>query len=69
MGGIVEFLAIGGNTVDAATAVLTETIMNDAFEQVASTGGNVDTILCNPVQHRVISTFVANFRQINVQAP
>lgn len=69
MGGILEFLALGGNVVNAATATLTATILNDAFEQVASTGGRVDTLLCNPVQHRVISSFVANFRQINASAP
>ena len=69
MGGIVEFLAIGGNTVDALAATLTETILNNGMEAVAATGGNVDTILCNPVQHRVISTFVNNFRQINVPTP
>jgi hypothetical protein len=48
---------------------LTETILNNLFEQAASTGAKVDTLLCNPVQHRVISTFVSSVRQINASAP
>lgn len=47
-----------GNSVDAASSAISQTIMNNAFELFHNNGGmNVSLIVCHPVQARKISAF------------
>lgn len=59
MWGIMRFLKnAAGNSVDAASSAISQTIMNNAFELFHNNGGmNVSLIVCHPVQARKISAF------------
>ena len=59
MGGFMRFLKQGtGNVVDASSAALSQTILNNAFEVARANGAdNLTTIACHPLQARKISAF------------
>ena len=56
MGGLLQFLSqSGGNVTDAASAAITDVILNNAIEQIAIDGGKPVTLLCNTNQARKIT--------------
>lgn len=59
MWGIMWFLENAtGNSVNASSAAVSQTIINNAFEVAKGNGAdNIDMLLCNPVQARKISAF------------
>ncbi len=61
MGGILQMLASGGAvSVDAAAAAISDTMLNNALEQVYARGGRPSVLTCNTNQARKISAFNAN---------
>lgn len=65
MGGLLQFVGQpGGNTVDAAGADLTATLLNDSIELIVKTGGKPDTLVANTAQARKISGFNAANLQV-----
>ena len=60
LGGLQYFIDVsGGNTVDASSAALTPTLINNLGEEIKKDGGSFNTILCNYNQARKISAFNA----------
>lgn len=51
------FNQAGGNIVDAATAAISQGLLNDTIEEIKKDGGDVNTIMCNYNQARKISGF------------
>lgn len=65
MGGILEYLTqAGGNSLDAAGATLSQTLLNNLLEDIVEDGGDPDAIICNTVQARKITALNASPIQV-----